>query len=71
MLVYDEEGVKQSADITAGSLFEAAVVGMTAMKVPAWFNRSTMTIEITCAAAGKRSTRCPMQSDGVADAESW
>lgn len=33
-------------EITARSLFEAAVIGMNAMKVPDWFNRSTLTIEI-------------------------
>jgi hypothetical protein len=37
---------QHSAKITAGSLFEAPVVGMDAMKVPDWFNRSTLTIEI-------------------------
>jgi hypothetical protein len=42
----DLDGVKHSVEITAGSLFEAAVVGMNAMKVPDWFNRSTLTIEI-------------------------
>jgi hypothetical protein len=30
----DLEGVKHSVEITAGSLFEAAVIGMKAMKVP-------------------------------------
>ena len=42
----DLDGVKHSVEITAGSLFEAAVVGMNAMKVPNSFNRSTLTIEI-------------------------
>jgi len=42
----DLDGVKHSVEITAGTLFEAAVIGMNAMKVPDWFNRSTLTIEI-------------------------
>jgi hypothetical protein len=42
----DLDGVKHSVEITAGSLFEAAVLGMNAMKVSDWFNRSTLTIEI-------------------------
>lgn len=42
----DMEGVKHSVEITAGTLFEAAIIGMNAMKVPDWFNRSTLTIEI-------------------------
>lgn len=42
----DLDGVKHSVDITARSLFEAAIVGMTTLKVPDWFGRSTLTIEI-------------------------
>jgi hypothetical protein len=42
----DLDGVKHSVEITAGSLFEGAVVGMNAMRVPGWFKRSTLTIEI-------------------------
>ena len=42
----DQDGVKHSVEITARSLFEAAIVGMNAMKVPDWFNRSTLLIEI-------------------------
>jgi hypothetical protein len=42
----DLDGVKHSVEITAGSLFEAAIVGMNALKVPDWFNRSTLQIEV-------------------------
>ena len=42
----DLDGIKHSVEITAASLFEGAIIGMNAMKVPDWFNRSTLTIEI-------------------------
>ena len=42
----DLDGVKHAVEVTAGSLFEAAIVGMNALKVPDWFNRSTLQIEV-------------------------
>lgn len=45
-LLPDPEGVKHPIEITAGTLFEAAVVGMNALQVPGWLGRSTLTIEI-------------------------
>jgi len=40
------DGVKHSIELTASSLFEAAVVGINALRVPGWFGRSTLTIEV-------------------------
>jgi hypothetical protein len=65
----DLEGVKHSVEITAGSLFEAAVVGMNAMKVPDWFNRSTLTIRDRGEAAGNNPHGLERDPDGVASAE--
>ena len=62
----DLDGVKHSVEITAGSLFEAAVVGMNAMKVPDWFNRSTLTIEIRVKQPETIHTRVERGPDGVA-----
>ena len=42
----DREGVRHSVDVTAGSLFEAAILGMTALKAPRWQDDPNLKIEV-------------------------
>jgi DNA-binding transcriptional LysR family regulator len=42
----DIEGVKHSVDVSADSLYEAAALGMAAMKVPDWQNAPNLVIEV-------------------------
>jgi hypothetical protein len=42
----DPDGVKHSVQVTAESLFEAAILGMKAMKVPNWENVPNLEIEV-------------------------
>ena len=42
----DLDGVAHSVEVTAETLYEAAVLGMAAMKVPRWRDRPSLKIEI-------------------------
>src|SRR5579872_4755725 len=42
----DIEGVKHSVEVSADSLYEAAALGMAAMKVPGWQNAPNLVIEV-------------------------
>jgi hypothetical protein len=65
----DLEGVKHSVEITAGSLFEAAIIGMNAMKVPDWFNRSTTHDRDPSEAAGNNPHGVERGPHGMAGTE--
>jgi hypothetical protein len=42
----DIESVRHTVEVTAGSLYEAAILGMKALRVPNWENSSNLEIEI-------------------------
>ena len=52
----DIEGVKHSVEVTAESLYEAAILGMKAMKVPNWENAPNLEIEVRERAPETRHT---------------
>src|ERR1043165_7810537 len=43
----DLDGIKHSVEVTAESLYEAAVVGMTALRAAGWMNAPNLTIDVT------------------------
>ena len=42
----DVDGIQHSVEVTAESLYEAAVMGMTALKVEGWQNLPSLEIEV-------------------------
>jgi len=51
----DADGIKHSIDVTADALYEAAILGMMAMKVAGWRNAPNLEIEVPVRAAEIRS----------------
>ena len=43
----DLEGIKHSVEVTAETLYEAAVLGMTTLRAAGWLNAPNLTIEVT------------------------
>jgi hypothetical protein len=43
----DGDGIRHSVEVTAETLYEAAVLGMTALRAAGWLNAPNLTIEVT------------------------
>jgi hypothetical protein len=43
----DQEGIRHSVDVTAETLYEAAVLGMKALEVPNWRRSPSLMIDVT------------------------
>ena len=43
----DLEGIKHSVEVTAETLYEAAVLGMTTLRAAGWINAPNLTIEVS------------------------
>jgi hypothetical protein len=43
----DQEGIRHSVEVTAETLYEAAVLGMKALQVPNWRKVSNLMIDVT------------------------
>lgn len=43
----DQEGIRHSVDVTAETLYEAAVLGMKALQVPNWRKATSLMIDVT------------------------
>jgi hypothetical protein len=43
----DQEGIKHSVDVTAETLYEAAVLGMKALRVAGWLDAPHLMINVT------------------------
>lgn len=42
----DADGIRHSVEVTAETLYEAAVLGMTALRAAGWINAPSLTIEV-------------------------
>src|SRR6516162_396957 len=43
----DSDGIRHSVEVTAETLYEAAVLGMTTLQAAGWMNSPSLTIEVT------------------------
>ena len=43
----DSDGIRHSVEVTAETLYEAAVVGMTTLRAAGWMDAPNLTIEVT------------------------
>jgi hypothetical protein len=43
----DFDGIRHSVEVTAETLYEAAVVGMTALRATDWINAPNLTVDVT------------------------